>query len=239
MPLHSIHPLPGGVRLGLWQLTEIPLELWTQLVAPEVYRPLLPARADGPRQAQWLAGRVLVQRMLAAAAPVAVLPPLQNDAAGRPFLSGPAALVPAVSLSHSGAWVAALLAPPGTAVGVDVEAVRDKAFRIARKFLNTDELTVIEPFAALGSTPPTEATSALFSLLWSAKETLYKLANQRGIIFRQNLLLDLPPGPWPTAGELPARLDLGGRISRHRICYFQPAVGYVLTYCYALSSPIY
>ncbi|RYY19852.1 MAG: 4'-phosphopantetheinyl transferase superfamily protein [Cytophagaceae bacterium] len=238
MPLHSIRPLPGGVRLGLWHLTEMPLELWPQLAAPEAYRPLLPARADGPRQAQWLAGRVLVQRMLATVAPLAVLPLLQNDAAGRPFLTGPAALVSAVSLSHSGAWVAALLAPPGTAVGVDVEAGRDQAFRIARKFLNTDELAVIKSFGAPGSGPPTEATSALFSLLWSAKETLFKLANRRGLIFRQNLLLDLPPGPWPEAGELPARLALGDAISRHRICYFRPAAGYVLTYCYALSSPI-
>ncbi|MGI4863212.1 MAG: 4'-phosphopantetheinyl transferase family protein [Janthinobacterium lividum] len=235
MPLHSIRPLPSGVHLGLWHLTETPTELWPLLEAVEAYRPLLPARADGPRQAQWLAGRVLVQRMLAAAAPVAVLPILQNDATGRPFLAGPG-LVPAVSLSHSGEWVAALLAPPGTAVGIDVEVVRDKAFRIARKFLNDEELAAIEPVASLTSTSPTEAAIRLFSLLWSAKETLYKLAGQRGIIFRQNLLLDLPPGPWPTAGELPARLALGGAISRHCICYFQPAAGYMLTYCYLLSS---
>jgi len=236
MPLHSIRPLPGGAYLGLWHLTEAPADLWPQLAAPEAYRPLLPARADGPRQAQWLAGRVLVQRMLAATAPLPMLPTLHNDAAGRPFLTGPGP-VPAVSLSHSGAWVAALLAPPGTAVGVDVEVVRDKAFRIARKFLNTDELAAIEALSPHYPNPPTEASIVLFSLLWSAKETLYKLAGQRGIIFRQNLLLDLPPGPWPAAGELPARLALGGAISRHRICYFSPSSGYVLTYCYAFSSP--
>ncbi|RZK50070.1 MAG: 4-phosphopantetheinyl transferase family protein, partial [Hymenobacter sp.] len=171
------------------------------------------------------------------AAPLGVLPLLQNDATGRPFLTGAAGVVPAVSLSHSGKWVAVLLAPPGTAVGIDVEAVRDKALRLARKFLNEDELAAIEPIAPLAGTPPTAAASGLLSLLWSAKETLYKLAGQRGIIFRQNLLLDLPPGPWPAAGELPARLALGGTISRHCICYFQPAAGYVLTYCYLASSP--
>lgn len=237
MPLHSIRPLPGGVHLGLWHLTETPAALWPQLAAAEAYRPLLPARADGPRQAQWLAGRVLVQRMLAAAAPLPVLSLLQNDATGRPFLTGAAGAVPAVSLSHSGEWVAALLAPPGTAVGIDVEMVRDKALRLARKFLNEEELAASEAIAPLTGTPPTAAAIGLLSLLWSAKETLYKLAGQRGIIFRQNLLLDLPPGPWPAAGELPARLALGGAISRHCICYFQPAAGYVLTYCYLASSP--
>lgn len=235
MPLHSICPLPGGAQLGLWHLLETPAALWPQLATAGAYRPLLPARADGPRQAQWLAGRVLVQRMVAAMAPGEVLPVLQNEATGRPYLAG-AGL--AVSLSHSGAWVAALLAPPGTAVGIDVEAVRDKAFRIARKFLNEDEIAAGELLASLDSFPPTAAAIGRCSLLWSAKETLYKLAGQRGIIFRQNLLLDLPPGPWPPAGELPARLALGGAVSRHCICYFPPSAGYVLTYCYAFSSQL-
>lgn len=229
MPLHSIRPLPGGAYLGLWHLLETPAELWPQLATPDAYSPLLPARADGPRQAQWLAGRVLVQRVLAATALTSVLLPLQNDATGRPFLvsAGP---VPAVSLSHSGAWVAALLASPGTPVGVDVEVVRDKAQRIAHKFLNDAEQAAIKPFI----TTDAAANNELFSLLWSAKETLYKLAGQRGIIFRQNLLLDLPPGPWTAAGELPAQLALGNVISRHCICYFQPAAGYVLTHCHGL-----
>jgi 4'-phosphopantetheinyl transferase len=230
MPLHSIRPLPGGAHLGLWHLLETPAELWSQLAAPEVYRPLLPARADGPRQAQWLAGRVLVQRMLAATAPNDMPSHLQNDATGRPFLAGPGP-VPAVSLSHSGVWVAVLMAPPGTPVGVDVEVVRNKAQRIARKFLNDEELAASK--SLILASPATE--TELFSLLWSAKETLYKLAGQRGIIFRQNLLLDLPPGPLPVAGELPARLALGESISRHCICYFQPAAGYVLTHCHGLS----
>ncbi|MFD1872415.1 4'-phosphopantetheinyl transferase family protein [Hymenobacter bucti] len=236
MPLHSIRPLPGGAHLGLWHLTETPAALWPQLADSDAYRPLLPARADGPRQAQWLAGRVLVQRMLAAVAPATVPLLLQNDATGRPFLGEPD-LGPAVSLSHSGEWAAALLAPAGAAVGVDVEVVRDKALRIARKFLTTDELAKVK---LITSVQP-DLTTELHSLLWSAKETLYKLAGRRGIIFRQNLLLDLPAAPtppaaWPRAGELPARLELADRSSRHRICYFQPAVGYVLTYCYSFSS---
>jgi phosphopantetheinyl transferase len=227
MPLHFIRPLPGGAYLGLWHLLETPTELWPQLVAPAAYAPLLPARADGPRQAQWLAGRVLVQRLLADTTLTDRVFPLQNDADGRPFLAGPGP-VPAVSLSHSGAWVAALLAPPGTPVGVDVEVMRDKAQRIAHKFLNDTELAIVEQLTNADSI----ASQQSFSLLWSAKETLYKLAGQRGLIFRQNLLLNLPPGPWPAAGELPARLALGATISRHCICYFQPAAGYVLTHCH-------
>ena len=227
MPLHSITALPGRACLGLWHLTETPADLWPLLVAAPAYTPLLPARADGPRQAQWLAGRVLVQRLLGPATP---LPLLCNEDNGRPFLAGPGPQ-PALSLSHSGSWVAALLAPPGTPVGIDVEVVRDKAQHIARKFLNEQELIDLQ-LIALPAAGATEPAPELFSLLWSAKETLYKLAGQRGIIFRENLLLDLPAGPWPVPGQLPARLHLHGAISRHQICYLRPAAGYVLTYCY-------
>lgn len=228
MPLHSLTPLPGGVTLGRWHLTETPTALWPQLADAPAYAPLLPARADGPRQAQWLAGRRLVQRLLAAAG----APPLRlrNDEAGRPFLEG-VGPAPAVSLSHSGEWVAALLAPPGTALGIDVEVVRDKAQRIARKFLNERELAELERLA-LPPLPGVESRQELFSLLWSAKETLFKLAGRRGILFRENLLLDLPPGAWPMPGTLPTRLLLAGGSSRHQVCYLRPVAGYVLTYCY-------
>ncbi len=229
MPLHSLTSLPGGPLLGLWHLTEPPAVLWPLLADAAAYAPLLPARADGPRQAQWLAGRVLVQRLLAAG-PTPTPQLLRNDATGRPFLEG-VGPAPAVSLSHSGAWVAALLAAPGQPVGVDVEVVRDKAQRIARKFLTAHELAATTA-VSLPPLPGTDAPQELFSLLWSAKETLYKLAGQRGIIFRENLLLDLPTGPWPVPGTLPARLHLASGSSRHQICYLRPAAGYVLTYCY-------
>jgi 4'-phosphopantetheinyl transferase EntD len=224
MPLHSLLPLPGGAWLGRWHLLEAPAALWPLLADAPAYAPLLPARAAGPRQAQWLAGRVLMQQLLAAAGYSPA--PLRNDAAtGRPYLLGQA-LGPTVSLSHAGDWVAALLAPPGTAAGLDVEAVRPKAARVATKFLNEHELTAATQVLNQGAAP-----EHLYSLLWSAKETLFKLSGRAGIIFRQDLLLDLPPGPWPPAGTWPARLVLAGRQTRHQICYFEPAPGYVLTYC--------
>ena len=212
MPLHSIQSLSPTAVLGLWYLTETPAMLWADLPNAAAYQPLLPAPADATRQAQWLAGRRLAHSLFAQL-PVP-LPPdtlVQNDATGRPWLAGaPAGAV--VSLSHSGEWVAAVLAQGGR-VGVDIELVRDKAQRLASTFLG-----------------PTEWADTHYTLLWSAKEALYKLAAQRGIIFRQQLLLhEFSPA---ASGEIPATLVLGGAQTRHRICYTQPAPGYVLTYCH-------
>lgn len=223
MPLHSIQLLPSGAYLGLWQLREAPAALWRLLPDPAAYRPLVPQTADATRQAQWLAGRVLMHHLLEPAAAAAELEAsapvwLTNDAAGKPQLAGwPAA---AVSLSHSGQWVAALLAPTGTA-GVDIELVRDKARRLAGRFLSGAELAAAEQ-------PGTDFT--IFSLLWSAKETLYKLAGQRGLIFREDILTE--PLSVAKAGEICATLRRTRGQTRHRVCYMRPEPDYVLTYCH-------
>lgn len=225
MPLQSLRRLSPTAVLGLWHLTETPAELWPGLPQAAKYRELLPTTADATRQAQWLAGRALIHallRVLGPAPPAGVL--VHNDATGRPWLAGGADGW-VVSLSHSGAWVAAVLARGGRA-GVDVEIIRDKAQRLAGKFLAAAEGAAA--VAVAQATP--DAASAHYTLLWSAKETLYKLAARRGIIFRQQLLLDsFRP---EQSGEIPATLMLNGTDTRHCICYFRPAPGYVLTYCY-------
>ena len=223
MPLHSLQRLSPTAVLGLWHLTETPEALWAALPNAAAYQPLLPATADAKRQTQWLAGRRLAHALLGELP--TPLPPetlVQNDATGRPWLAGaPADVV--VSLSHSGEWAAAVLAQGGR-VGVDIELIRDKAQRLAGKFLAEDEWNHARAATA------TIETDTHFTLLWSAKEALYKLAARRGIIFRQQLLLhEFSP---QTSGEIPATLVLNGTETRHRICYTQPAPGYVLTYCY-------
>ena len=225
MPLHSIQRLSATAVLGLWHLTETPEELWELLPQPTAYKPLLPVAATVQRQAQWLGGRVLIHRL---AAEILALPPpdlvVRNDATGRPWLAGSVDSL-AVSLSHSGTWVAAVLAQHGR-VGVDIEIVRDKAQRLASKFLAPKEWAAAQ--AATQTNP--EMATAHYSLLWSAKETLYKLAGQRGIIFKNQLLLG--SFVFQAAGEIPGALIINNLHTRHRICYSEPAPGYVLTYCY-------
>ncbi|TPG67360.1 4'-phosphopantetheinyl transferase family protein [Hymenobacter nivis] len=226
MPLHRLLRLSPTAVLGLWHRTETAAALGALLPAGAPYAALLPPTAGSERQGQWLAGRVLAHAAAAALWPGAPGLLVRNDAAtGRPYLEGPG--VPAsavVSLSHSGEWAAALLATGGQ-VGVDVELVRDKARRISTKFLAADELAAAQRVG----------TDAYFTLLWSAKETLYKLAERRGLIFKEQLLLE--PFTPASAGEIPMVLRLAEGQSRHRICYSQPAAGYVLTHCWEPGAP--
>jgi 4'-phosphopantetheinyl transferase len=228
MPLHSIQRLSPTAVLGLWHLTELPAELWELVPRPQAYQALMPTTTDATRQAQWLAGRALTHTLaadlLAASPPADLL--VRNDGTGRPWLAGTGHGL-TMSLSHSGAWAAAVVARGGR-TGVDVEMIRDKAQRLASKFLAPAEWAAAQ--LAVPASSGTEGASAHYTLLWSAKETLYKLAAQRGIIFKQQLLLD-DFGP-QQSGEIPATLVLDTIETRHRICYNQPAPGYVLTYCH-------
>ena len=228
MPLHRLLRLSPTAALGLWHRTETVAALEALLPAGGAsYAHLLPA-AGPDRQGQWLAGRVLAHAVAAELWPGAPGLLVQNEAVtGRPYLAGPGLPAGAVvSLSHSGAWAAVLLATAGRA-GVDVELVRGKARRIAARFLSPEEM-------AAAQAVPEAAAETHFTLLWSAKETLYKLAARRGIIFKEQLLLE-PCAPAPV-GEIVAVLRLAEGQTRHRICYFQPAADHVLTYCWEPST---
>jgi 4'-phosphopantetheinyl transferase len=232
MPLHFVQALSPTALLGLWHLTEPPEMLWPLL--PSTYRALIPPTAGPTRQAHWLGVRALAHALAALLLPSSDPNKLliQNDAEGRPWLTGaPQPLE--ISLSHSGEWAAAIVSTAGRA-GVDIEIVRDKARRLASMFLSDDEM------AAAAALP--EATQR-YSLLWSAKETLYKLASRPGLIFAEQLGLDVAAvqAPLPEAAapplQLSAMLRVSGAEMRHCICYSEPAPGYVLTYCHTAELP--
>ncbi|MBC8081809.1 MAG: 4-phosphopantetheinyl transferase family protein, partial [Hymenobacter sp.] len=71
--------------------------------------------------------------------------------------------------------------------------------------------------------------AAKYSLYWSAKETLYKLHSRRGLVFKEQLLLD--PFRLREAGVLTGHLLLENSRSQHQILYQRLPPDYVLTYC--------
>jgi len=211
VPLHSLSSVSHTCLLGLWHLTESADELWPALPAQAHYLARFPDGRDVLRARQWLAGRVLVHQLLRELndAPAT----LANDVNGRPYLQE----LPdfGVSLSHSGEWVAAVVSTQA-AVGTDIELVRTKAQKLARRFLSETEQ------ANAGD------DAVKYSLYWSAKETLYKLHNRRGLVFKEQLLLD--PFELREAGVLTGHLLLENFRSQHQIHYSYPSPGYVLTY---------
>ncbi|UOQ72145.1 4'-phosphopantetheinyl transferase family protein [Hymenobacter cellulosilyticus] len=213
MPLHSVTPLSDHALLGLWNLTEQPADLLQLVPRPELYSQLQPTARDEARTLQWLAGRTLAHALLSALGPGAQAV-LRNDENGRPYFEQ----LPdyAVSLSHSGQWVAGIVATRGR-VGTDIEMVRTKAQMLAPRFLSKDELA------------NTGDEVAKHSLYWSAKETLYKLHSRRGLVFKEQIRLN--PFELREAGVLTGHLLFENFRSQHQIHYQRFASDYVLTYC--------
>lgn len=197
--------------LGLWQLTEPAEALWPLLPTPAHNLSRFAPGRDELRARQWLAARVLAHQVLRELTDAPAT--LRNDDNGRPFF----AELPTygVSLSHSGAWVAALISTLEP-VGTDIELVRPKAKELARRVLSEAEL------ADAGD----DVTKYCF--YWSAKETLYKLHSRRGLVFKEQLLLS--PFELREAGVLTGHLLLENSRSQHQIHYRHPSPGYVLTY---------
>lgn len=93
---------------------------------------------------------------------------LNKKQTGRPFLYGSDLQI---SLSHNPKNTAVIFSK--NACGIDIEVIRDKIIRIEKKFLSESEL---QQFSGKANE---------LTLLWSAKESLYKMLDTPGIIFKE------------------------------------------------------
>ncbi len=87
------------------------------------------------------------------------------------------------SLSHCNGFAAAIVSEKGP-VGIDVEVISDRVFKVEKKFLNTHELEL------LGQVDP-HLRYSYATLLWSIKETVYKYWGRGGVDFAQDMLVTL------------------------------------------------
>jgi phosphopantetheinyl transferase len=83
-----------------------------------------------------------------------------------------------ISITHSFDY-AAILVAPNSFLGIDLERIDPRIGRVKRKFLNQNEWV----FAG------EESQIAEQTLIWSSKETLYKLYGQKELDFKKNLII--------------------------------------------------
>jgi 4'-phosphopantetheinyl transferase len=170
MPLHQLTHLTPTTVLGLWHVQETAEELQAHLHA---LRPghEIPVFKSESRTREWLGARLLAYTLLEKLSAPPLL--LHRKETGMPVCSEAGWHV---SLTHSGPWVGALVSCSDQ-VGIDIELRHEKILRLAPRFLNEPELQ-----AADG-----DLEKVL--LYWSAKETLYKVYQQKELIFKEQLLV--------------------------------------------------
>lgn len=121
-----------------------------------------------------------------------------------------------LSLSHSGNRVAAIVSTQRR-VGIDIEEINPRVLKVMHKFLNEHEKGL------LGNDP------ALWrvTLCWSAKESIFKMAETPGMMFSKQMAVNIPTAE---SGLCVARAEVNGTWHDLQMG-FEKEQGYVLTWC--------
>ena len=129
-----------------------------------------------------------------------------NNTNGKPYLTNNSHYI---SYTHSNFYSAAI-ASLDAEVGIDIEYLKHKRnLRTRFLFMNESELAYFD------ENPLFE----LFLLIWSAKETIYKLYGQ-GVAFKDNILIDFEDFELSDNGILPIAVKKGRFIQRIRNTLF-------------------
>jgi 4'-phosphopantetheinyl transferase len=205
MPLIEHTNLTENSNFALWKITETKEEL--QALLPSGFRDNGVNRHEN---LHWLASRVLLNSVFQFKNVV-----LHKNEFNKPLLEVDENRLN-VSITHSYAY-AAVLVNAYKSIAVDLERIDNRILRVARKFQRDDEL-LLEDY---------NHTAAL-TVLWSAKETLYKFYGMKELDFKTNLFIQ-PFSYTDTSFEIMGTITKGNQSMLLPITV-RTFDGYVLTY---------
>jgi len=167
MPLTNSINLSNDLQILIWNIEESLEVLKKNLKLSEADKVRFQKRKITAHQKEFLASRRLL--MEAGVSPEE----LSHDTDGIPHLRSGQQL----SISHTRNLAGIALGKKS--LGIDLEIYRPKILDIANRFLHPDESYALE------GTRKVEK----ISMIWTAKEALYKALKQKGIIFSKQLIV--------------------------------------------------
>jgi phosphopantetheinyl transferase len=171
VPIFFQHQVNESTRLGIWKIEETEEFFLSNVpLRQEVTHPL--------KRLQHLAGRFLLQ-FLCPGFPYELIRIADTR---KPYLPNEQYHF---SISHCGDYAAAIVSSDQR-VGVDIEIISEKVEKIKNKFLTQNEQLVF----SLSSIDLVAIGAGLPTLLWSAKESVYKWFGDGGVDFRKHIQLE-------------------------------------------------
>lgn len=141
---------------------------------------------------------------------------LKYDAAGRPYLADGKK----ISITHSHQFTGIIIS--NSEVGIDIEKQREKILRIANKF------TPLKEYRTLAND---DAVIQKLTIVWCAKEALYKLYAQEGVSFLNHIdVADFNFEDLQTTADI----SFNGSRTTFNICFFE-FEGYTCAYALCCS----
>jgi phosphopantetheinyl transferase len=171
VPVFFQHQINESTRLGIWKIEETEEFFLSNVpLRSEVTHPL--------KRLQHLAGRFLLQ-FLCPGFPYDLIRIADTR---KPYLRNEQYHF---SISHCGDYAAAIVSS-NERVGVDIEIISEKTEKIKHKFLTPNE----ELIFSLAARNPRFMGPLPTTLLWSAKESVYKWFGDGGVDFRKHIQLE-------------------------------------------------
>lgn len=202
MPLKFIKQINENSFWGLWHVTE---EIGHFLISNNLkleedsdYNSI----SNHYKKLEWLATRSIAKCLVEDQG--MEYQGIQKDTHGKPHLNS---LDGEISVTHSYPYVAVIY-HRNTPVGCDLEKPREKILKIAKKFLDNNEM--------MFSNQDVIKTT----ILWSIKESLYKLHGRKFVVFKDNL--EVSPFKLEKEGLISAKIKLNNTIETvdlQYICY--------------------
>lgn len=167
MPLYNTLTVNPSIRVYLWKVTEPESELSKGIVLT----PHCQNRMDGMKSELHRRAFLSIRHLLAEAGYVDQ--DLYYDQAGKPHLADGNK----ISITHSNHFTGIIISSDRE-VGIDIEMQREKILRIAHKFTPLEEYNTIAN---------TDALIRKLTLVWGAKEALYKIYAEPGLSFLHHI----------------------------------------------------
>ena len=168
MPIFFQHQINETTRLGIWKIEE----------TEDFFKSNVPQHRDVThphKRLQHLAGRFLLQYLF----PAFPYELIQIADTRKPFLPDEQFHF---SISHCGDYAAAIVSKDKR-VGVDIEIPTEKISKIMYKFLSAKEHEIFDLIQ------PNKDRIPFATLLWSAKESVFKWYGNGGVDFRREIQL--------------------------------------------------
>lgn len=156
-------------QTGVWRMTESLAELEGRYAVGADEMPTYAAFRNDRRRKEWLTVRILLSEMAGAGVGIAYLP------SGKPYLVGSDLFI---SITHTIGYVGIRLGR--RPVALDMEYRSERVLKLIPRFVSEAEMRFIAP--------DNKETTAL--IIWSAKETLYKLFDRADLLFDEHLSVD-------------------------------------------------
>lgn len=166
MPLYKTITVNDTTKVYIWKIEEDLLTLSRNIKLSRHCQ----NRVDGMKSELHQRGFMSVRHLLAKAGYTDH--DLYYNSSGKPHLHDGKH----ISITHS--YIFSAIIVSDQAVGIDIEKQRDKILRIARKF------TPLEEYLTLNTS---EARVRKLTIVWGAKESIYKLYAQDGLSFLKHI----------------------------------------------------